>query len=274
MFETATLTGLTVLVAFSLVLYAYLKRKINTSAFLGTLGLGVVILLALGLEFGYAGLLLLLAFFVFGNLVTKYKYEKKELLGVAEGGGGGESGGGGKGGEGKGGGGKGGGSKGMRDINNVLGNGLSPLVFAVFYGFSQKTVFLLGFSGAVATACADTFSTEIGQADGGEPRLITTLKKVPVGTNGGVSLAGLGAALLGSGLISLAALAFVGDGGPYYSFFLFCIFSGFVGCVVDSLLGASVEDRRPLKLNKHQVNILATLFGGVFAIFLGQVFGM
>ena len=264
MFETATLTGLTVLVAFSLVLYAYLKRKINTSAFLGTLGLGVVILLALGLEFGYAGLLLLLAFFVFGNLVTKYKYEKKELLGVAEGGGGGESGGGGK----------GGGSKGMRDINNVLGNGLSPLVFAVFYGFSQKTVFLLGFSGAVATACADTFSTEIGQADGGEPRLITTLKKVPVGTNGGVSLAGLGAALLGSGLISLAALAFVGDGGPYYNFFLFCIFSGFVGCVVDSLLGASVEDRRPLKLNKHQVNILATLFGGVFAIFLGQVFGM
>jgi len=251
-----TVTVLTVLIAFLLVLYAYIKRKINTSAFIGTLVLGVVILLAFGLEFGYAGLLMLLAFFLFGNLVTKYKYDKKAMLGVAEG------------------------KKGMRDINNVFGNGLSPLFFAVLYAVSSQshnTIFLLGFSGAVATACADTFSTEIGQAEA-NPRLITTLKKVPVGTNGGVSLPGLGAALLGSGLISLVGLAFWFDlhnsSGTIFLLSCVCLLSGFLGCIVDSFLGATVEDRDPLKLNKHHVNILATLFGGIFAILLGYFLGL
>ena len=253
-----TVTALTVLIAFSLVLYAYLKRKINTSAFIGTFTLGVIILLTFGLEFGYAGVLVLLAFFLFGNLVTKYKYDRKAKLGVAEG------------------------NKGMRGMNNVLGNGLSPLFFAVLYALSRDNVLLLGFSGAIATACSDTFSTEIGQAEG-NPRLITTLKKVPVGTNGGVSLPGLGAALLGSGLIALVSLSFI---NPYLCsgaqpnlkaiFFLVCLLAGFFGCLIDSLLGATLEDKHfyKFRLNKHGVNIIATLFGGIFAILLGYFGGL
>jgi uncharacterized protein (TIGR00297 family) len=249
------ITVITVLVAFSAVLYAYAKRKINTPAFLGTLTLGVLILLLFGLEFGYVGLLALFAFFLFGNLVTRYKYDKKLELGVAEG------------------------NKGMRGISNVLGNGLSPLIFAALYAVSsqsQSTLFVLGFSGSVATACADTFSTEIGQAEG-EPRLITTLEKVPVGTNGGVSLSGFGASLLGSALISLVCLLFLGssaltDRGAV--FFLVCLLAGFLGCVIDSIFGATVENRNPLRLNKHHVNILATLSGGIVAIVLGCSFGI
>ena len=241
--EHMLLTALVLLIAFSFVLYAYLKRKINTSAFVGTLVLGVIILVTLG----YAGVFTLLAFFLLGNSITKYKYEKKAMLGVAEG------------------------NKGMRDINNVLGNGLSPLIFAVLYALYCDNVFLLGFSGSVATACADTFSTEIGQAEG-KPRLITTLKKVPVGTNGGVSLQGLGASLLGSFLISLVCLIFWFDlqitARSISLLFCVCLLSGFLGCLVDSILGATAEDREPLKLNKHHVNILATLFGGIFAIIL------
>jgi uncharacterized protein (TIGR00297 family) len=164
------------------------------------------------------------------------------------------------------------GNKGMRDINNVLGNGLSPLIFAVLYALYCDNVFLLAFSGSVATACADTFSTEIGQAEG-KPRLITTLKKVPVGTNGGVSLQGLGASLLGSLLISLVCLIFWFDlqitVRSISLLFCICLLSGFLGCLVDSIFGATAEDREPLKLNKHHVNILATLFGGIFAIILG-----
>jgi uncharacterized protein (TIGR00297 family) len=254
------------------------KRKINTPAFIGTLTLGVLILLLFGFEFGYVGLLALFAFFLFGNLVTRYKYDKKALLGVAEG------------------------NKGMRDINNVLGNGLSPLIFAVLYAVSsqsQSTLFVLGFSGSVATACADTFSTEIGQADG-KPRLITTLEKVPVGTNGGVSLPGFGAALLGASLISLVCLLFVGSNVETHiriTFFLVCLLAGFIGCVVDSFFGATIEDKpfykkrlqtflqaksftknatpaSQFKLNKHHVNILATLSGGIVAIVLGCSFGV
>jgi len=255
---TVTIAALIILIAFSLVLYAYVKRKINTSALIGTLILGTIILLALGPRFGCAGVLVLLAFFLSGNLVTKYKYDRKAELGVAEG------------------------NKGMRNINNVLGNGLSPVIFALLYAISCQsqsgnTILLLGFSGAVATACADTFSTEIGQAEG-NPKLITTLKKVPVGTNGGVSLPGLGASMLGSGLISLVTLAFWFDlqmtSRTVLLLTCICLLSGFLGGIVDSLLGATVEDRKPLKLNKHHVNILATLFGGIFAILLGCSFGI
>jgi uncharacterized membrane protein len=43
--------------------------------------LGVFILVTLG----YAGVFTLLAFFLLGNSITKYKYEKKAMLGVADG---------------------------------------------------------------------------------------------------------------------------------------------------------------------------------------------
>jgi len=300
--EHLLITAITVSVAFSFVLYAYVARKINTSAFIGTFTLGVVILATLGLRFGYVGVLALLAFFLFGNLVTRYKYEKKAKLGVAEA------------------------NKGMRGIPNVLGNGFAPLIFAVLYAVSRQshpyhTLFLLGFSGAVATACADTFSTEIGEAEG-NPRLITTFKRVPVGTSGGVSLPGFGAALLGSSLISLVCLSFViSSEEPRIktSFFLVCLLSGFLGSIADSIFGATIEDKpfykkrsqqtlgkfdqqtKPLqglrgqrggaplfkksliknatpasqfRLNKHHVNILATLSGGIFAMVLGASFGV
>ena len=240
------ITTLTVfIVALSLVLIAYLKRKINTAAFLGSLMLGMGIVLTLGRKYSYAGLLALMTFFFFGNLVTKYKYETKERLGVAEG------------------------NKGRRSLRNVFGNGLGPLIFAILYADSHNTIFLLGFSGAVATACSDTFSTEIGQPCG-KPRLITTLKKVPVGTNGGVSLTGFVAAMLGSGLVSIVCLTFRIAVEPQLFFFI-CTLSGFMGCVADSILGATVEDKKPLNLNKHHVNILATLIGGFFAIALCYV---
>jgi uncharacterized protein (TIGR00297 family) len=252
--EQVVPTLLTVSLAFSLVLYAYVKRRLTIVAFLGTTALGVLILLFLGLRAGYAGLLVLLTFFLLGTLTTRYKYEKKVLLGVAEG------------------------NKGTRDLHNVLGNGLSPLIFAALYAASSQayhTLFLLGFTGAVATACADTFSTEIGQAEG-KPRLITTFERVPVGTNGGVSLPGFGAALLGSFAIALASLIFIGSSlsdEQRLSLFLICLVSGFLGCVADSYLGATVENRNPLYLNKHHVNFLATLSGGAIAVLLGSSLG-
>jgi uncharacterized protein (TIGR00297 family) len=249
------LSVITVTVAFLLVFFVYQKRKISTSALVGTLCLGVLILLLLGLDYGYIGLLTLLAFFLFGNLVTCYKYDKKFALGIAEA------------------------HQGMRDIHNVVGNGLSPLIFAVLFAVSGQhldMLFLLGFAGSVATANADTFSTEIGQGHG-TPRLITTLKRVPAGTNGGVSLPGFGAAALGSALIAFVSLLFLGSRAVTYIgafFFTVCLVAGLLGSLIDSILSATVEDRDPLRLNKHHVNILATLSGGAIAMLLGSSLGV
>ena len=249
------LSVVTVFVAFLLVFFVYQKRKISTSALVGTLCLGVLVLLLLGLDYGFVGLLVLLAFFLLGNLVTCYKYDKKFALGIAEA------------------------HQGMRDIHNVVGNGLSPLIFAVLFAISSQhpdMLLLLGFSGSVATATADTFSTEIGQGHEA-PRLITTLKRVPAGTNGGVSLLGFAAAALGAALIALVSLLFCGSLTVTYIgaiFFTVCLVAGVLGCLIDSILSATVEDQEPFRLNKHHVNILATLSGGAIAILLGASLGI
>jgi uncharacterized membrane protein len=59
-----------------------------------------------------------------------------------------------------------------------------------------------------AAVAADTFSSELGILSNYQPRLITSLqlRKVPKGTNGGVTLWGLVAGLMGSGIIVASAV--------------------------------------------------------------------
>lgn len=70
---------------------------------------------------------------------------------------------------------------------------------------------VIGIIANYAAVAADTFSSELGILSKSTPRLITslTLRKVPRGTNGGVTLVGLGAGLLGSIIIVTASLVFL-----------------------------------------------------------------
>lgn len=121
-----------------------------------------------------------------------------------------------------------------------------------------------------AAVAADTFSSELGILSSGEPRLITslTLRKVPRGTNGGVSLIGLVAGVFGALVITTAAVAITPmctearqdpDGsGAWWTTdqkrmaMLFLIVWGALGSVLDSLLGglfqSSVKDVRSGKI--------------------------
>ncbi len=221
----------TVIIAIAFILFAYWKGKIDLSALLLSGVVGFVVLFSLGEKWPY--IWLILVFFFIGNLVTKYKYSRKESNGVAEG---------------------------IRTWKNVFGNGGSATIFALLYGVTGNGLFLLGFMGAMATAAGDTFATEVGEAHEREPRLITNFKKVRVGTSGAISRYGLIAALVGAGII--ASIAFILEQNS--SVLLIGILAGFVGCNVDSLVGATIEKR----LNKHVTNFLGTLSGGMAAVIL------
>ncbi|KFA46694.1 hypothetical protein S40293_08066 [Stachybotrys chartarum IBT 40293] len=131
-------------------------------------------------------------------------------------------------------------------------------------------VLLVGVIANYAAVAADTFSSELGILSKGEPRLITSwnLRKVPRGTNGGVSLLGLGAGVLGSLVIVSATMLFLpscspstvdlpGGGRPWTveerrEFMTFMVIWGALGSVLDSVLGGlfqrSVKDVRSGKI--------------------------
>jgi uncharacterized protein (TIGR00297 family) len=144
---------------------------------------------------------------------------------------------------------------------------------------------LVAMIAAMAEATADTVSSELGQVLGGTPRLITTWRPVPAGTDGAVSFAGTLAGVVAAAV--LAGVAFValghagelaglglagrgpGTGGPGLGGLssaglgfsgldaVLALGAGIAGTLVDSLLGAVPE--RQGWLNNDAVNALSTL---------------
>lgn len=129
---------------------------------------------------------------------------------------------------------------------------------------------VVGIIANYAAVAADTFSSELGILSKSEPRLITslTLRKVPRGTNGGVTLLGLGAGFFGSMIIVAASMAFLPactpeiapalGGGVSWTlanrrvFMAGLVVWGTLGSVLDSFLGGmfqrSVRDVRSGKI--------------------------
>jgi uncharacterized protein (TIGR00297 family) len=106
---------------------------------------------------------------------------------------------------------------------------------------------------ALAEAAGDTSSSEIGMAFPGKTLLVTNFKSVPAGTDGGISLFGTIAALLGAASVAVAAVA---TGLVPLSQITIIILAGFFGTIVDSVLGAVFERRG--WLDNDLVNLLST----------------
>ena len=182
---------------------------------------------------GFNWLLLILIFLILGLISTKYKHQYKKEIGVYEG---------------------------TRTAKNVISNGIIPFVMATF-GYYDGLVGV--FIGSVATATADTMASEVGVTQ--TPRLVTNLKKVAPGTDGGISILGTIAGILGAGSIGIFAYLLGIFPDPFVSLKI-SIIAGTVGCFMDSFLGAVLERRN--YLNNEHVNLLATVTGAIIGIML------
>lgn len=185
--------------------------------------------------------LIMLTFFIIGAGATRYRYTEKEKLGVAQ-----EHG-------------------GVRGYFNVFANGLVATAAAILYGVTGHPAFVALFMGSVASAAADTAASEIG-VTGKTPYLITTLRPVPRGTNGGVTLRGEAAAITASVLVAAAAWA-MGVADPWMV--VVTIAAGFIGTNVDSLVGATLENSG--RIGNSGTNLAATFFGGLAGMLIYMV---
>ncbi len=190
--------------------------------------MGIVIIFSAGLNW----LVLLIIFLILSLLATKFAKPYKRSINEYEG---------------------------QRTAKNVISNGLLAFLMAAFGGYYLP--FVGGFIGAVATATADTLASEIGVLQ--KPRLLTTFKEVPAGTDGAVSILGTSAAILGAGIIGLSSyfLGIVND--PILGLKIGVI-SGTIGCFMDSFVGDKFE--RKGYLNNEHVNLIGTLTGTIIGI--------
>ena len=109
-----------------------------------------------------------------------------------------------------------------------------------------EKVLPIGIVAQYAAVAADTFSSELGILAQTTPFLITTpWKRVPRGTNGGVTIDGLLYGALGSFLLTFMAILALYFSPPRAAMppatAAMLTFMGLMGSVIDSLLGALVQ---------------------------------
>ena len=196
---------------------------------------GGAVCFALMVAAGLTGFAALLTVFALTWLATHFGYARKQSLGTAE-------------------------RRSGRTAAQVLANlGVAAICALLFALVRPDARLLIALVAALAEAAADTVSSEIGQAIGGVPRLITDRKSVPTGTDGAVTFAGTAA-----GVAAAVAVSLVGIAG--WHSVLTCAAAGVLGMTADSLLGATVE--RSGILGNNAVNFISTAIAALIALII------
>lgn len=245
----------------AIIAFARSKRALTTSGIIAAIIVDVIISVSLG-NFGFS---ILLAFFICGIAVDKFK-KKHKKIGQNE-------------------------NESIekrgdcRDHVQVFANSLVASACALGYIFTSEKVFLIAFSASLAEALADTVASGIGVLSG-KAYDVFRMKPCTPGISGGMSLIGTLSALVGAVIIGLLAFAF----GKIDAFeMLLVVIAAFIGAIFDSFLGSIAqvkyvcktcgriverEEHCGIKTIKHSgisfvnndtVNLCGTLFAAAFA---------
>jgi uncharacterized protein (TIGR00297 family) len=222
------LTALLVTGAFAALAYAL--GMISRSGALGGLLVGTTIYASLGPR----GFAILALFVIGGSLLTRLGYASKERAGTAQ-----EHG-------------------GRRSARNALANCTVATLCAILAATGSEAL-TAAFVASLGAAFADTAESEIGQLFSRTPRLITTLQRVPPGTDGAISVPGTLAGVGAAGLTAILALALGMLETP--AAVLLVSTAAFLGTIADSLIGA----RYP-RIGNEATNIFCTLVAALLAL--------
>ncbi len=197
---------------------------------------------------GWAGYIVVLFYFLVGSGVTRIGKAKKEAEGIAE---------------------KRGGARGPENVWGSAAAGTVCAIATLVTPPLYHPLLLLGYVASFSTKLSDTTASEVGKAYGKRTFLITTLRPVPRGTEGAVSLEGTVAGLIASIVLALIGWA-VGLIAPLG--IVWCAIAAFIATNIESLIGATLQSRFAW-LTNEVVNGINTTIGAIAAIglaFLGQ----
>lgn len=205
-----------VVLSAAIAVVAYRQAALTAGGALGAVLTGSVVFGLGGWEWG----MLLVAFFVSSSLLSRYRAADKAGLAEKF-------------------------AKGSRrDLGQALANAGVAAAAAIAHLFVDHPLLYVATAGAFATVNADTWATELGVLSRKPPRLITTGRVVEVGASGGITP--LGAAVSLAGAVFIASLAGAGalvgrTGAGAAKVAASATVGGFVGSLVDSLLGATLQ---------------------------------
>lgn len=210
---------------------AYALGMVSRDGALGGLVVGTAIYASLGPE----GFTVLALFVVGGSTLTRIGYGRKKESGAAEARGG------------------------RRGARNAVANCSVAVACALLAALTGSGAFAAAFVASLGAAFADTSESEVGGLARRTPRLITTLQKVPPGTDGAVSVPGTLAGGAAAGLTAFLGLALGLVHGPEAALLVAC--ASFLGTVADSLVGALVP-----RVGNEITNVMCTLVAALLVL--------
>lgn len=218
---------------------AYLGFRAKTVSVSGMIGgwvVGVIIFVCGG---GAAWTLLFLTF-VAATASSRVGLVRKTRLGIAE-----EKG-------------------GRRGAGNAFANcGVAAIAALLAMTSRYPAESLLAMTAALVAGASDTVASEVGKAWGRRTFLITSLRRVPPGTTGAMSLEGTIAGIVSAALLTWIAHAL---GLIAAAAIVAVVIAATAGALVESVLGATLE--RPGILNNDMLNFINTAVAAIAVLWL------
>ena len=246
----------------ALALLGYFARTVTVSGMIGGWVLGTILILFAG----WPMYIVLLTFFIIGSLSTKAGYREKARLNIAQ-----ESG-------------------GRRGVSHAFANvGVAAMLsIMIATAAGDPTVLWVAAVASLATAAADTAASELGPLIGRRAFLPITLRPVPPGTEGAISLEGTVAGAVAAFLVSFIGVSMLAvrtagrHGGLNLSSWNWpAIWHAVAVSTVAAILASYIESitgswnrKRARRVPSGALNFFNTLVGAVIVLLIFAARGM